>query len=287
MLTYPNIDPVALSLGPLKVHWYGLMYLIGFVSAWWLARRRAKRPDSGWTKDQVDDLIFYCALGVILGGRIGSILFYSLDEFLRNPLTIIYIWRGGMSFHGGLLGVAIAVWVFARRKKKTFAAVGDFVVPLVPIGLGAGRIGNFINGELWGKTTDLPWGFLVDGQVRHPSQLYEALLEGLVLFIVLWVYSARPRPALSITGLFLLLYGVFRFAIEFVRLPDSHIDYLAYGWLTMGQLLSTPMIIFGAIMVYLAYRRAPGTAMDTAGSQRDETVFGLDAARARSRRKKN
>ncbi len=280
MLTYPNIDPIAISIGPVKVHWYGLMYLIGFVSSWWLARRRAQRPGSGWTKNQVDDLIFYGALGVILGGRIGSILFYSFDEFVRDPISIFYIWKGGMSFHGGLLGVLVALWIFARFKGKTFFEVGDFVAPLVPIGLGAGRIGNFINGELWGKATDVPWGFLVNGEVRHPSQLYEALLEGLVLFVVLWLFSAKPRPTMSIGGLFLVLYGSFRFAVEFVRLPDEHIGYMAYGWLTMGQLLSLPMIGFGAIMVTMAYRSAASTA-------RDETIPEYDAAGARARRKKN
>ncbi len=287
MLTYPIIDPIAISIGPVKVHWYGIMYLIGFVSSWWLARRRARQPGSVWTQVQVDDLIFYGALGVIVGGRIGSILFYSFDEFLRDPVSIFYIWKGGMSFHGGLLGVMAALWIFARFKGKTFFEVGDFVAPLAPIGLGAGRIGNFINGELWGKTTEMPWGFLVNGEVRHPSQLYEALLEGLVLFVVLWVFSARPRPTMSIGGLFLFLYGSFRFVVEFVRLPDEHIGYMAFGWLTMGQLLSLPMIVFGAIMVYMAYRSAPGAAKDTAGLKRDETIPEFDAARARSRRKKN
>jgi phosphatidylglycerol:prolipoprotein diacylglycerol transferase len=287
MLTYPDIDPIAISIGPIKVHWYGLMYLIGFVSGWWLARRRAGQPGSTWTQNQVDDLIFYCALGVILGGRIGSILFYSFDEFLRDPVTIFYIWKGGMSFHGGLIGALTAMWIFARFKGKKFFDVGDFAAPLVPIGLGAGRIGNFINGELWGKTTDMPWGFLVNGEVRHPSQLYEAFLEGLVLFVVLWIYSAKPRPTMSVGGLFLFLYGGFRFVVEFVRLPDEHIGYLAFGWLTMGQLLSLPMIGFGAIMVYMAYRGTDSTAKDTAGSKQHETIPELDAARARSRRKKN
>lgn len=253
MLKYPEIDPVAIALGPLKVRWYGLMYLVGFVAGWWLGRRRA--PRHGWTLRQVDDLIFYVAIGVIVGGRIGSKLFYDLGSFLDDPVSLFRIWEGGMSFHGGLLGVLVAMFFFARSRQMTFFQVTDFLAPLVPVGLGAGRIGNFINGELWGKPTDLPIGFLVDGQVRHASQLYEALLEGVVLFALLWWFSSRPRPRMAVSGLFLLGYGVFRFIVEFVRLPDSHIGYLAWDWLTLGQLLTIPMIAFGLILIWLAYRR--------------------------------
>lgn len=278
MLTYPHIDPVAISigpvagLGPLKIHWYGIMYLIGFVSAWGLGRHRAKRPGSTWTPLDVDDLIYYCALGVILGGRLGWCLFYGRDLIAQSWLNVFHVWDGGMSFHGGLLGVVAAILLFARAKRKHVADVMDFVAPLPGIGLLAGRLGNFINGELWGKPTDLPWAFGVpnaDGLLigRHPSQLYEAALEGLVLFVLLWWFTARPRPRLAPTGLFLVLYGCARFTVEWVRLPDANIGYLAGSWLTMGMLLTTPMIFIGlAVMIY-AYRRArPSGNLQPAGA---------------------
>ena len=266
MLTYPHINPIAISigpvfgLGPLKIHWYGIMYLIGFVAAWLLARYRARRPGSTWTALDIDDLIFYCAMGVILGGRIGWCIFYGHDVIAENWLNVFHIWDGGMSFHGGMLGVLAAVWLFARIKKKHVADVLDFVAPLPGIGLMAGRLGNFINGELWGKPTTLPWGFRVmepDGQVvvRHASQLYEATLEGLVLFLVLWWFTSKPRPRLAPTGLFLVLYGLARFTVEWVRLPDANIGYLEGDWLTMGMLLTIPMILAGAIVMGVAYRR--------------------------------
>lgn len=262
MLNYPHIDPVALSLGPLKIHWYGLMYLIGFGGAWWLGRVRARRPHSGWNEQQVGDLIFYGALGAVLGGRIGYVLFYDLPAFLAEPLRIFKVWEGGMSFHGGLIGVIIALYLLGRRHHKSFFEVADFTAPLVPIGLGAGRIGNFINGELWGKVSDVPWAmvFPTGGPLpRHPSQLYEAVLEGLLLFVILWTYSRKPRPAMAVSGLFLLGYGLFRFLVEFVRMPDVQLGYLALGWITMGQILSTPLIIGGAALLWWAYRRAPKT----------------------------
>jgi phosphatidylglycerol:prolipoprotein diacylglycerol transferase len=255
MFQYLQFDPVALRLGPVAVRWYGLMYLAGFTAAWWLGRRRARRPGSPVTRQQMDDLIFYGALGVILGGRIGYMLFYGFDQLAANPLSLFRIWEGGMSFHGGLLGVIAAMGLCARSMKLAYVPLMDFVAPLVPIGLGAGRIGNFINGELWGKPTDVPWAFIVDGIPLHPSQLYEAFLEGLVLFVVLWTFSSRPRPTGAVCGLFLTLYGVFRFAVEFVRVPDEQIGYLAFGWFTMGQLLSLPMFAGGLLLLGLAYGR--------------------------------
>ena len=251
MLSYPNIDPVALSLGSLKIHWYGLMYLVGFAGAWCLGRLRAKKI--GWDAEQIDDLIFYAAMGVVLGGRIGYVLFYNFPAFTDSPLILFKIWQGGMSFHGGLLGVIIAMFLFAKKYQHRFFEVTDFIVPLVPIGLGAGRIGNFINGELWGKPTDFVLGVSVPNLgVVHPSSLYEAALEGLALFIILWLYSSKPRPVMAISGLFLIGYGVFRFAVEFVRLPDAHLGYLAFDWLTMGQILTTPMLLLGAILMFKA-----------------------------------
>lgn len=263
MLTYPQIDPVALALGPLQIHWYGLMYLVGFAAAWWLGRARARRPGSGWNDQEVADLIFYGAMGAVLGGRIGYVLFYDLPAFAAEPLRIFKVWEGGMSFHGGLIGVVIAMWLLGRRYKKTFFDIADFTAPLVPIGLCAGRIGNFINGELWGKVSTLPWAmvFPTGGPLpRHPSQLYEALLEGVVLFIILWTYSRKPRPPMAVSGLFLLCYGSFRFAIEFVRQPDVQLGYLAFDWLTMGQILSLPLIIGGAALLWWAHRVAPAAA---------------------------
>lgn len=260
MLRYPHINPVAIAFGPVKVHWYGIMYLIGFIAAWALARHRARQPGSTWTSLEVDDLIFYCALGVILGGRIGWCIFYGRDVIAQNFLNVFHIWDGGMSFHGGLLGVVVATLVFARVKHKHPADVADFVAPLPGLGLMAGRLGNFINGELWGKPTTLPWGFAVPDEqghliVRHPSQLYEATLEGLVLFLILWWYTSRPRPRLAPTALFLILYGCARFAVEWVRLPDANIGYLYGGWLTMGMLLTIPMILVGVALMVFAYRR--------------------------------
>jgi phosphatidylglycerol:prolipoprotein diacylglycerol transferase len=263
MLTYPQIDPVAISLGPVKVHWYGLMYLVGFLGFWWLGKRRARRADSPVSPEQVGDMLFYGALGVVLGGRIGYVLFYNFPAFVDDPLMLFRVWQGGMSFHGGLLGVLLVAWLVGRKYGVGFWRITDFVAPMIPIGLGAGRIGNFLNGELWGRVADLPWAMVFPGagpDPRHPSQLYQALLEGLVMFVILWVFSSRPRPLRAVSGLFLVLYGLFRFAVEFVREPDAHLGFIAFGWLTMGQLLTLPMILFGLWLMVWAYRHHPQPA---------------------------
>ena len=258
MLHHPTIDPVAIHLGPLAVRWYGLTYLVGFAAAWWLGRRRALRPGSGWQVPELGDLIFYCAMGAVLGGRLGYVLFYQPGFYLSNPLAIVRAWEGGMSFHGGLLGVLAACWLFGRKTGRGFFAVTDFVAPLVPAGLLAGRLGNFINGELWGRVTDLPWGMVFSDAgplPRHPSQLYQAALEGAVLFPKVWLYSARPRPRMAVSGVFLLGYGALRFAGEFAREPDAFIGFVAFDWLTMGQLLCLPMVLAGATLLMAARRR--------------------------------
>ena len=255
MFVYSHPDPVALSLGPLHVRWYGLMYLVGFLAGWWLARRRAAHPGSTWTPAEVDDLIFYCSVGVIFGGRLGWMIFYGTERLLADPLDILRVWEGGMSFHGGLVGVLVALVLFAQRRARAVVDVFDFTAPLPAIGFGAGRIGNFINGELWGKPTDVPWAVVVDGTPLHPSQLYEAALEGVVLFAVLWWFTSRPRYRWAPSGLFLLCYGVFRFFVEFVRVPDENRGYLLFDWVTMGQILSAPMIVAGAAMLLVAWRR--------------------------------
>jgi phosphatidylglycerol:prolipoprotein diacylglycerol transferase len=274
MLSYPSIDPIAVSIGPLKVHWYGLMYLIGFAIAWGLGRWRASRPGSGWTGEMVDDVIFYCVLGVVAGGRLGYMIFYGFDQILQNPLNLFKVWEGGMSFHGGLIGVCVAMWLVARRYGLSFFQISDFIAPLVPPGLFFGRIGNFINGELWGHRTDVAWGVrlpcvrfpaqcadqppdAVWSPAVHASQLYEAALEGFALFLILWLFSSRPRPTMAVSGLFLICYGCFRFILEFVRVPDVQLGYLAFDWLTMGQLLSIPMILVGVLFLALAYRARP------------------------------
>ena len=273
-MIFPEFDPVALQLGPLAIRWYGLMYLAGFAAAWWLGRRRARRAEAVIAPTQMDDLLFYAALGVIVGGRLGYVFFYDFASWTADPLQLFRVWEGGMSFHGGFVGVLVATWWYGRRHGRRFFALTDFIAPLVPLGLLAGRVGNFINGELWGAPGTVPWAMQVRcaahpglcwdklqlpaGSVLspplHPTQLYEAALEGVVLFLVLWWFSAQPRPIMAVSGLFLLGYGVFRFAVEFVRLPDAHLGYLAFGWVTMGQLLSAPMILAGILLLTLAYR---------------------------------
>jgi phosphatidylglycerol:prolipoprotein diacylglycerol transferase len=254
MLVFPEIDPVIFGIGPLKVRWYGLMYVIAFLLAWWLARRRCTAAHSPVNAKEVDDLLFNGMLGVIVGGRVGYCLVYGWDQLVSNPLYLFKITEGGMSFHGGLAGVMIAMWLFGRSRGKTMWQILDFVAPIVPLGLGFGRIGNFINGELWGKATDVPWGVIYRGERLHASQLYEAALEGFILFAILWWFSAKPRPYMAVSALFLMLYGIFRFFVEFYRVPDAHLDYLALGWVTMGQVLSTPMILVGGLMLVMAYR---------------------------------
>ena len=260
MLPYPNIDPVALDLGFLQIHWYGLMYLVGIGGAWILASRRLHAFDPTWSKEKLSDLVFWVAMGVIVGGRLGYVLFYDLPAYIANPLLILEVWKGGMSFHGGLIGVMLATLWFARRNGKSFFELMDFIAPLVPIGLGAGRIGNFINAELWGKVSDVPWAmvFPTGGPLpRHPSQLYQFALEGVALFVILWIYSRKPRPTMAVSGLFAVCYGIFRFIVEFVRVPDAQLGYLAWGWLTMGQVLCVPMILAGLGLMVYAYKRQP------------------------------
>lgn len=272
MIPYPEIDPVAIALGPLKIHWYGLAYLLSFVLVWRLAVLRTKQAWSPIKKDQVEDMIFYCAIGVILGGRFGYVLFYQFDRFLEDPLWLFKIWEGGMAFHGGAIGVIFAVIVFARIRGIPIFRLGDFVAPLVPVGLFLGRLGNFIGQELWGRATTGWWAmvFPADPQQlpRHPSQLYEAALEGVLLFVILWVVSAKQRATGLVTGLFLLGYGVFRFIVEFAREPDAHLmDSLLFGWLTRGQLLCLPMMVAGGVFIFIAISKASEQPLSNNGQK--------------------
>jgi phosphatidylglycerol:prolipoprotein diacylglycerol transferase len=286
-----EIDPIAFALPTFSftlfghaftitpaVHWYGLMYLLAFFVGWWIGRERVRAGRLGITEDQYSDLIFYAMLGVILGGRIGYMIFYGTHDLIASPLSLFRVWEGGMSFHGGLLGVLVALWWWSRKNQRAFWDTVDFLAPLVPPGLGFGRLGNFIGGELWGKHTDAPWGVIfpralpdptlppeavralyaagqLTAEARHPSQLYEFFLEGIVMFTVLMLFSRKPRPRYAVSGLFALMYGTFRFLIEFVREPDAQLGYLALGWVTMGQVLSLPLIAIG-IALLLASRRA-------------------------------
>ncbi|MEZ2349655.1 prolipoprotein diacylglyceryl transferase [Caballeronia sp. RCC_10] len=289
MLIHPNFDPVAIHLGPLAVRWYGLMYLVAFISAIVIGRLRLKLPfvaNQGWTAKDIDDMLFYGVLGTILGGRLGYVVFYKASYYLSHPLDIFKVWEGGMSFHGGFLGVTLAMVLFAHQRKRTWLQVTDFVAPMVPLGLAAGRLGNFINGELWGRVTDpaAPWAMLFqhssnDDAVwlaknpqldapwhlsevfqryqmlpRHPSQLYEIALEGIVLFILIWTFSRKPRPMGAVSALFLIGYGLARFTVEFAREPDDYLGLLALN-LSMGQWLSLPMVIAGIVLMVWAYKR--------------------------------
>ena len=269
MIQYPAFNNIAFEIGPfdlrlftlhLKVHWYGIMYLVAFAVGWFLARLRAQKPGSTWKLTDVDDFMFFCMLGTILGGRIGYVLFYGMSFWAKDPWYPFKVMDGGMSFHGGLLGVMLALVLFAVRRGRRVADVFDFTAPLPGLGLCAGRIGNFINGELWGKTTDVPWGFMVDGHVRHATQLYEAALEGVLLFIIVWWFTSKPRPRMAPSGLFLVIYSLARITVEFWRMPDVHLNeatggYLIGEWFTMGILLSLPMLLIGLTLLFMAYRR--------------------------------
>lgn len=270
MLPYPEIDPVAIALGPVKVHWYGLTYLVGIAAGWWLAVRRCQRPDSPVERAQVDDLAFYVALGVVLGGRLGYVIFYGGDRLAEDPGWLFRVWQGGMSFHGGFLGVLLAMYLFARRHDIRFGALMDFIAPLVPIGLGLGRLGNFIGQELWGRPTDVPWAMVFPNDPlqlpRHPSQLYEFVLEGVVFFAIMIWYSRKPRPDWAVSGVFSLCYGIMRFIVEFFREPDAHLGFQALGWMTRGQILCIPMILLGIFLLYYSHR--PGAAGVAPGGPR-------------------
>jgi phosphatidylglycerol:prolipoprotein diacylglycerol transferase len=280
MIILHQLDPIALQLGPLQIHWYGVTYALAFAACWFLGRMRIRAGRlPGVDETAYGDLLFYCMLGVVLGGRLGYILFYDLSTYLQHPLQVFKVWEGGMSFHGGLLGVLFAAWLWSRQRGLHFFDVADFIAPLVPPGLGFGRIGNYINGELWGKFTGADWGVVFPGApefagwsrdqlqaqfssgalaqyARHPSPLYEAVLEGLVMFVVLWWYSRTPRPRYRVAALFALMYGSFRFLVEFVRVPDPQLGYLAFGWQTMGQLLEVTVIAFGRDCLWRS-RNAP------------------------------
>lgn len=282
-LSFPDINPIAFSLGPFSLHWYGVMYLVGVLFALWLADRRAKKPGSSWTPKEVENLIFYGFIGIFIGGRLGYMIFYDFPAFIENPILIFKVWQGGMSFHGGLIGALAVMFWFAYKSHRCFFQISDFIAPLVPFGLGAGRLGNFINGELWGRVTSAPIGMLFptsaradlmyvkshpawlplyqecDGLLpRHPSQLYELALEGVLLFIILNVFIRKPRPVGSVSGLFLLCYGLFRFVVEFFRQPDEQLG-LFGDMISMGQILSLPMIVLGALIIFWSYRHKTAT----------------------------
>ncbi|HQS37284.1 MAG: prolipoprotein diacylglyceryl transferase [Methylotenera sp. 24-45-7] len=258
MFVHPQFDPIAIHLGSFGIHWYGLMYLTGFISflvlgKWQINHRTWYR----WNVSMLDDALFFGALGVIIGGRLGYVLFYQLDYFVAHPSEILAVWQGGMSFHGGFLGVLAAMWVFGRKYRLNWLKIMDFVAPLVPIGLGAGRMGNFINAELWGRVTNSSFGMAfpnVDDALRHPSQLYEFALEGVALFLILWIYASKPRATGTISAMFLIFYGSFRFLVEFTREPDDYLGLLSMG-LSMGQWLSLPMVIVGLIMLTICQKK--------------------------------
>ncbi len=265
MLQYPQIDTVALSFGPIQVHWYGLMYVFAFLAGWFLARYRAKQKGSGWTVENVDDVATLSMLGVILGGRLGYVLFYDLSYYLSAPLEIFYVWNGGMSFHGGLIGVIAALYFYSHKEKRRFLNTLDFIAPVVAPGLFFGRIGNFINAELWGKVSDVSWAMVFPNAglaARHPTQLYEATLEGLVLFVILWIYSSKERNEGAVAGLFAILYSVFRFTCEFFREPDTHIGYLISDWFTMGMALSIPLLLVGIALYYFSFYKSKNPSRD-------------------------
>jgi len=258
MLAFPQIDPVAIRVGPLSIHWYGLMYLLGFSSAWLLGRWRIAHGKTRLTQKDLEDIIFYGVLGVVLGGRLGYVLFYKPTYYLSHPNEILFLWEGGMSFHGGLLGVLAVIFYIAHTRRYRWLEVGDFVAPLIPLALAAGRLGNFINGELWGRPTNLPWAMVfpgsADGLARHPSQLYELGLEGFLLFVIVWLFANKPRATGQVSAVFLIGYGTLRFIGEFAREPDNFLGFLAAGF-TMGQWLSLPMVLLGALMYVVCSRQ--------------------------------
>ncbi|MEK9822836.1 MAG: prolipoprotein diacylglyceryl transferase [Gammaproteobacteria bacterium] len=255
MWHYPNLDPVAISLGPISIHWYAISYLVGIGLVWWTLGYRNRHYASGYSDEEVSDLVFFAVLGVLLGGRIGYMLFYGMENLLANPASALRVWEGGMSFHGGLIGVLLGVLWFARKTGRTFFQITDFIAPSIPIALGCGRIGNFINAELPGRVTEVPWGLVYPGEVvaRHPSSLYQAMLEGPVLFVLLWVFAMKPRPVMAVSGLFLVGYGLLRIFSETFRLPDSHLGFVLFDQVTQGQLLSLPMVLLGAGFIAYSY----------------------------------
>lgn len=273
MWTYPEIDPVLISIGPLAIRWYALSYLVGFALVWWVLRQRIAAARFDWTREALSDLLFiYGVLGVILGGRIGYMLFYGMDQLVAEPLLILQPWKGGMSFHGGLVGVVVAALIYARRHRRTFFGVIDFVAPAIPLALGCGRLGNFINAELPGRVTDVSWAVIYPGEMvaRHPSSLYQFVLEGPLLFAVLWLFSRRERPPMVVSGAFLAGYGTLRFFSEFFREPDAHLQFVALDWVTMGQVLSVPMVLLGAVLIYLGYtwrQREPAASVRPGSGQ--------------------
>lgn len=259
-----QINPVALSIGSFSIYWYGIMYLLAFLTGWFLLRKRSQKKDYGWSYVAVDDVVTWVMLGIVLGARVGYILFYDFAAYMLDPLELFRIWNGGMSFHGGFIGVMLALFIWSKRNKRRFLSVCDFIIPVVPLGLFFGRIGNFINAELWGKPTDLPWGmiFPMAGlDPRHPSQLYQAGLEGLLLFAILWVYSRKVRSLGAISGMFCVLYAIFRILVEFIRLPDAHIGYV-FANITMGQILSLPILALGIFLCLYARKSSKNILHD-------------------------
>lgn len=280
-MKYPDIDPIAISIGsfelfskqwgPFNVHWYGIMYLCGFIAALAIGRYRASKPYTPVNKAQVEDMIFYGAMGVVVGGRFGYVFLYNFEKFLENPLWLFKIWEGGMAFHGGLIGVIVAMVLYARKLRISFLSLMDFVAPLVPLGLGFGRLGNFIGGELWGRQTDVSWAMVFpkdpSGLLRHPSQLYQAFLEGLVLFSVVFWFSRKPRPEGSVGALFLIVYGAQRFFVEFFRESDAHLEPM-FGWMSRGQFLSVPMILVGLFVFWWTHRGGASVGATTSRAKR-------------------
>lgn len=258
MWHYPDIDPIAISVGPVSIHWYAISYLVGISLVWFILRYRSQSNNLGWTDDDLSDIVFYSVLGVLLGGRIGYMFFYGLDNLIHDPVSALKIWQGGMSFHGGLLGVLAGVALFARKRGVRFFEVTDFIAPGIPLALGCGRIGNFINAELPGRISDVPWALIYPGEEfgRHPSSLYQATLEGPVLFAFLWLYSMKPRPVVAVSGMFLIGYGSLRIFSELFREPDAHLGFILFNWVTTGQLLSLPMVLLGLILLFYSRKHA-------------------------------